>query len=143
MATRTSITESIGIPEILDLIHDCWFDVDEIEFDRGMAEIVIPFRRRLREHARVVRGIWPFRRREIPIVRAYLRIHHVEDYHLSDTNRVGMYDFNDLEYHERSGRLRITTGIPMDLEVKVRSLQLSVEITDNVVDVSSSSALLG
>jgi hypothetical protein len=142
MAKRVSITEPSQIPAALDLIHDCWFETEDVELDHGTGEMVIPFQYPLREQARSTGGMWPFKKQVTPIVRASLRIHGVDDYHLEDSSGVGRYDFNDLEYDAASRRLRITTGIPMGFEIKVRSFGLTVDVLDEIVDVRRASSLL-
>ena len=137
VAKRILITNSARIPEILDLIHDCWFDTDKIEFDREESELLIPFERAAQEPGIFRGGILPFGRRNSSMVLAYLRIRHVENYHLNDLEGLGTYDFNEIHYDENSSRLRITTGVPLEFEVKVKRFELEVEVTEDLTDPTS------
>jgi hypothetical protein len=132
MSERLSFTEPSRIPEVVEIIHDAWFDADQIRFDRTKEELVIPFRCRSRERKKG-NSVWSFQRGTARIVQCYLRIHHVQAYQIVDENRVGLYDFDELRYDAKSGRVVITTGVPIRLEIIVQSFGLTVEITEQPV----------
>lgn len=108
---------------LIDGIHDRWFDPAEIVFSKERATITIPF---------VDRTGSPFASRSTQrseSVRPFglLTICHVSDYKIRDTEKVGLYDFNRFSYDAQSGRLRMLTGIPIEIEIIVTQFTLAFE----------------
>jgi hypothetical protein len=121
-----SINDRIQIPIIDDVIHDAWFDVSNIKFDSNTSVLSIEFERELREESTVVEKNWIMEKIEVPLVRCFLNIFHVESYKIDDTERVGYYDFTTLEYNSDLGCISIITGTPIGIEIKVRDFEVSV-----------------
>lgn len=133
MATTVSVTDPAKLAPLLDLVHDRWFEAAAVTFDPQSGELRIPFLFEVSEDARVLRDWIVVRRLEAPVVAAVLRIGWVVSYRVEDDEKVGKYDINTIEYDPRASRVRITTGIPMQLEANVERFAVSVEVTDEVV----------
>lgn len=94
---------------VADLIHDCWFDLEAIVATDS--QLVIPLeRQRGRTH-----------------VKSRLTLEHVARHTITDSERVGRYDFNKFTYDEASRALRLLTGIPLEFIVTVDKLSVRLE----------------
>jgi hypothetical protein len=104
------------------LIHDYWFNVEEILFDRpahdGASSTGL---------AGVFRGV------EAPYYQYFLKIYHVRAWHVEDRQHVELYDFNEVVYEPDAKLVKITTGIPIHLAAEVKELDIRVEQTGRMV----------
>jgi hypothetical protein len=105
-------------PESLDelqcLIHDPWFDVDQIRLDGST--LTIPF------------AAGDTSRADRVVIDSRLRIDHVRDYELEDTQQVGLCNFNEIRFDAGTQRVVITTGVPLTFVADVAHLEIAVEI---------------
>lgn len=133
MGVEVRITRGSELRRINEIIHDYWFDLDDVMFDEPASMLEIRFSRpSLRTDLPASRWLL-LRRVEVPYVESFLRIHHARGWALEDTERIGSYDFNELRFDERKQRIQITTGVPLSLSVDVARLEVSVFVTDHVV----------
>lgn len=119
MRTITA-TEPSALDVVTDVIHDAWFDVDEVTFEDGQVRVPFTVRRAI------------FRSAEPDAPRSSLLIRHVTALDLEDTQGIGRYDFNRLRFDENAGRLSIDSGIPLRFEMLVEDLEVSVLFGDPV-----------
>ena len=96
-----SIKDPGEIPAVVEVIHDCWFDADDISLDPATSTLSIKFNRELYERSEVVGRRLFLKKVEVPLVECLLKIRHVKSYRVNDTERVGTYNFNDIEYDPR------------------------------------------
>lgn len=113
MGLSIAIDDLHDMALITDAIHDRWFDPDRIVFHQQQSALEFPFTRRR----------W---RADPPEVACCLRIDHVESYEIDDSERVGGYDFNKLVYDSEKREIRVLTGVPIDIRVKVKRLGVRV-----------------
>ena len=73
------------------------------------------------------------KRTRIPLRRAELTIFGVTAIHVNDTERVGEYDFNRLRYDATRGLLIVDTNVPLELSARVRSVEVWVDASDDVI----------
>jgi hypothetical protein len=135
LCKRTYIDRPDEIDKISDLIHDCLFDLDNVKFDAEQSCLNIEFRRPDPDKVKVVGGFWILKNVELPIVQSFLNIHQVADVSINDPVRIGTYMLTDLEYSERDRTLSIICAQPLEIKVKVKALEISVEETDEIVEV--------
>ena len=128
--TSISIKDPNQIPSIDDVIHDSWFDVSNIEFDSKTSVLSIEFERQLKDESTVVEKNWMMKKIEVPLVQCFLKFFHVESYEIDDTERVGSYDFTNLEYNSDLRCISVITGTPIGIEIKVRDFEVSVVETN-------------
>jgi len=114
------------------LIHDYWFNVEEILFDPQLGVVTIPFERPAHDGASSVGWAGVFRRVEVPYYQYFLKIHHVRAWYVDDRQRVELYDFNEVVYEPDAKLVKITTGIPIHLAAEVNELDISVGQTDRI-----------
>lgn len=129
-----SIKNPEQISDIVNIIHDCWFDVDDIVYDPEASVLSLKFKREMPRRSRVLKEGLLTKRLEVPIVECFLRIHHVKSYRIKDTEHVGLYNFNELEYDPNLKHINITTGVPIDIIISVERFEVSVEETDKVIE---------
>jgi hypothetical protein len=134
MPKRTVVKDPSDLPRIVDIIHDCWFDLGRIQFDAGDSALTIPFRRERSHEGSRLRWSDFFSRARGRGFECFLRIGQVDSYSVVDTQKVRIYDFNELTYDPETKRIRITTGVPLEMSVTVKDLDVSVEETDKVVE---------
>lgn len=131
----THIKRPEDIDQISDMIHDCLFDLDDVKLDDEQSCLRIKFRRPDPSKARVHKGIWLLKEVELPIVQCFLNIHQVEACSINDPVRIGTYMLIDLEYNQNNKQLSIISAQPLEIEVTVKAFEISVEETDEIVQV--------
>lgn len=129
-----SINDPNQIPDIVKLIHDCFFSLDDITFDSINLVYSIKFTRQDYKKSSLLWKLWFLKKWQIPSIESIFKIHHVESYSVKDPTRVGKYNFIDLEYDQGSRRIKIITGIPINIELIVTKFEVAVEDTGKIVD---------
>ena len=127
-ARRTS-----ELNEIVDLLHDLRFDLDLVQNINGT--VTIPFSVPLHDSITLGKRGFLLRPYSIPVVATTLTVGNVISVAIKDTERVGFYDFNIFRFDEKRCRLVIKTGIPLSFEINVGTLEVTLELSDEVVDV--------
>jgi hypothetical protein len=115
------------------LIHDYWFNVEEILFDPQLGVVTIPFERPAHDGASSTGLAGVFRGVEAPYYQYFLKIYHVRAWHVEDRQHVELYDFNEVVYEPDAKLVKITTGIPIHLAAEVKELDIRVEQTGRMV----------
>lgn len=115
------------IDAVNDIIHDCWFDVDDVSFDASASRLSIPFDYELPGAVakKLLRQGYTVGRRRSGL----LCVNSALSYVLHDTQRIGRYDFNRIQYEPAQGVVRIETNIPLILVIHVGTLEVTVEIS--------------
>jgi hypothetical protein len=117
------------LEEVTGEIHDAFFDIDDVVFDRDLAQVVIPFRRWSYDEARRVKqgrlgSTW-----EAPWYRWFLRVERVETFELKDEAQIGDADFGYLSYDEQTRALTIQCNTPVTISLQVAALAVTIEET--------------
>jgi hypothetical protein len=128
--------------EINGWIHDAWFCVSGIEYDMQASRAEIPFVYEVLDAKRRVGGRW-LKVFEVPKVAATLTVENVVETQVGDDQGIDCYDFNVLKYDEQRGRLTFETGIPNEMWMAVRELDLRLEITSREVGFDRRRSLFG
>jgi len=124
MSQQVCITDPCHLPDVLDIIHDQWFEVQDIRFDEDHALVLIPFDR---VEDTPPKKLLSFGRSSVSdTVPWVLEIRQAKRFDLHDTEQVGLYDFNEILYEPEKQLITITTGIPLDFTVEVSAFDLSV-----------------
>jgi hypothetical protein len=103
---------------IVDVIHDWWFDLDKIRFDPDTSTLSIPFSEQIDDDHKT--------ESKNTKENLLLQIKHVQKYQINDTEKIGTYDFNEIEYDEDKNRLNITTGVPLGFEIYISGFEIIV-----------------
>ena len=128
---------------ILDIIHDCWFDIGDINYYPEESLLEIKFERELVCEGVLEGGGIFFKRVRIPTIECLLRFYHVRNFVINDTEQVGRYDLTGIEYQADLKRLFINTGIPLDIMLEVEQFEVVVEETDRVIRTRTRCSLFG
>ena len=129
MSTTIRATTSEQLSDINDVIHDYWFNVEDISYSPEDRQLRIRFLRPpLIEHRPRARGWGLFRTSSPSNVEAVLHIRFVKDWVCRESEGIGSYDFNVVRFSESDGRVSITTGVPLELHAAVDQLDVSVEV---------------
>ena len=134
MAGRITIQDPVRMFDIVNMIHDNFFSVDDIMFEPDSSSLRIKFKRSVIDPDSVKGKFWFLRKYKQIYFESYLTVHHVETYEVHDFEKVGEYDFNTIQYDSTGGIVTILTGIPIDIRIKVSQFKLSVELTDNEIE---------
>lgn len=126
------VADPARIDAVGPYIHDCWFDLADLERTSGGSVLSIPYARR-GSQAEPARRFWRPRRSKAPLYRWWLRFDAVRDVHLVDTEEIGSYDFNKLVYDSAASRIRVLTNIPLQLDIEVEKVRVIVECSGLVV----------
>lgn len=129
--TYTKADEAI---EIVDKIHDCRFELDEIKYDQYKKILSIQFEMEIYDNATIEKKFLFFKKIITPVNKCFLKINHVKQYEIRDNAQIGRYDFNEVKIDEFRGTVLITSGFPLEIEIDVEKVNIDLEITDEVVD---------
>ena len=140
---RVSAYDEAALAEVEGGIHDWFFDLADVRYDRAARQVLIPFRRWSYEQARRLppsrRGLlWSALGRlspkwEAPWHRWFLRMERVTDFTIRDEAQIGTADFNTISYDSRKQSLTIECSIPVTMRFKVEGLAVHLEETDEVL----------
>jgi len=114
------VTNPQEIGKLIDLIHDEYFEVNDIEYHRQQGVVEIPYRRLFHNGPRRIVHNWLFYIvQEVDVIRAEMRIHHVEEFKVNDPDKIDTYSFNDVDYDPDSSTLLLDSNTNLELRMKV------------------------
>lgn len=134
MPSETRVTNARDLEAVTRLIHDHWFEVADTSFDSARRALRVKFRRPSETGERTIRRVLFFRRVRVPVTEWWLEIRNVESHTIRETERIGRYDFNELQFSEPDRTLTVKTGVPLDFRVVVGELDIAVGDTGKVVE---------
>jgi hypothetical protein len=111
-----TITSATQLGDLLNLVHDRWFNVEQVVSDKKQKTVALHLERK---KANLKDGSKDGIR---------LLIKNVEALTVHDTEKVRDYDVNEVKFDAANGRVVITGGIPIIIEVKVTAL--NIELVD-------------
>lgn len=107
-----TITSANQLGELLNLVHDRWFNVERVALDKERKTVAMDLED---NKANLAKGSKDGIR---------LLIKNAEALTVNDTEKVRDYDLNEIKFDAAGGRLIITGGIPITIEVKVTALSI-------------------
>ncbi len=108
-----SIDNFSQINNVLDLVHDCWFDIEKIQFSEQDSILKLFFEEK---------KLFKFGKKKTGV----LKVKNVISYKIKESEYVGIYDINRIGFDEKNKTLFIITGIPLNFFIKVSSFNISV-----------------
>lgn len=106
------ITSANQLGDLLNLVHDRWFDAEGVALDKERKTVAIHLEAKKADLAQGSKdGI-------------RLLIKNAEALTINDTEKVRDYDLNEIKFDGVSGCVIITGGIPITIEVKVTALDI-------------------
>jgi hypothetical protein len=118
MTWPDEFTDPNALDELHLIIHDRWFDADALQFAAGIVRI--PF---------ASKPVWRASKAKIDSI---LEVHHAREYHIVDTEQVGLYDFQEILFDPSARRVIVTAHIPLKLEIDVDAFKLVVRPVQHV-----------
>ena len=109
------------LAEMTDVIHDRWIDLDTFRFDKGSRRVTFDLIEE-EEYYRARKG-----GRFVIDAKQKLIIENAISMNIEDTERIGRYDLNRIEFDEDAGILRLLTNVPLVAEIRVSSIDVFVE----------------
>lgn len=88
---------------VLDLVHDRWFDLTEVSFDKERGDVCIFLGEQRRGSCKD----------------RQLQIKGVLDFEVKDEAKIGRYDLADIEIDSSSSSIRIKSGFPLVISMKM------------------------
>lgn len=134
MTTQVHVTDPRQLDAINRLIHDHWFSVDDVVFRPDEQRLTVKFFRPASAGAETIQHILFLRRVRVPIAEWWLEVAAVESFTLQETEGVGRYDFNEIEYSDPGHTLTVKTSIPLVFWMVVQQLDVTVRETAKVVE---------
>ena len=123
------VTNPQEIGKLISLIHDEYFDVNDIKYHREQGIVEIPYRRIFHKGPRRTVCNWLFYIvQEVDVIRAKMLIHHVEEFKVNDPDKIGTYSFNDVDYDPDSSTLLLDSNTNLEFRMKVS--QILIESQD-------------
>ena len=117
------ITNTEHLDELIGLMHDEYFNLNDIKHIRDQQLVEIPYRRMFHGGpCRVIRKIFGIKRIEVELIRSLLIIRNVKDYSYDDRARIGTYSFNTIEYNNNN--LQIICCEDLELNMVVSGLEI-------------------
>lgn len=93
------VTNDGMLDSIIGLIHDEFFELDDLSFSKDQGVITIPYRRVFHGNTgRLIRNWLICRTYEIDVIRSILTIRNVYEYEVDDRSHIGTYSFNTMLY---------------------------------------------
>lgn len=132
-----TIKEPKAIKDILYLIHDEWFDKNDIRFNQQTSLLQIKFRRINKSDKKIEKSLFVIKKITCPIIESFLIIEDVLNYVIDDKADIGLYDFDTIEYDEKKKKITINSNFPMKIIIKVKQFSVTIKDTNTVVDFKS------
>lgn len=126
MSGNFRVTAAQDLDVVNDLIHDHWFNVDDVAFDEATRTLHIKFQRPPAERTDTGRHT------KGPPTQWVLEIARVLSYKLEESEGIGRYDFNVLKYTAADAKLAITAGIPLVFEAIIDGIEILVRENETV-----------
>jgi hypothetical protein len=93
------VTSADELGPLIGLIHDEYFDLDDVSFFKDRGLVTIPYRRIFHGHTgRMIRNWLICRTYEVDVIRSVLTIRNVEEYTFDDRSHIGTYSFNTVSH---------------------------------------------
>jgi len=110
-----TINHTKELNKITSLVHDSWFDIDQV----------------IKDHKDGVIRIYFYKTSKLAVDEmnrfASINIKNVQRLEVKDTEKIGYYDFNEIKYLEQEKCLMITTGVPIGIKIYIGPLEIILE----------------
>ena len=131
---RKQIFTENEIDKLIALIHDQEFDVGKIKFNKQSKLLIIEFKNRWWDKAKIITNFLFFKKKAIPISNAVLLIYNVTRYEVKDSERIGIYEFNTVNYAQNSKEINIIAEPNLSMKIFVDSFLIELEVDKAVID---------
>lgn len=121
------IAETNQFNELIELVHDEYFELADVKYTAEQNMVQIPYRRIFHEGPlRLIRNLFILKTYEVDVIRSVLTIRNVKKLDIQDTAQIGTYSFNTIFYKDNDLYFRCEPG----LELKMMVSQIAIESRD-------------
>jgi hypothetical protein len=117
--TRLVIEDASDLHVALDHLHDRWFDLEAVVFDRARMDVTFPY---------WSNPGWRFPRdRSTGVPKPFdqvMTVLHVHDYVVSDSEHIAVYSFNDMKFADGSLTIRADPKVTIQMPVERLEIRL-------------------
>jgi len=118
MSSELHIQDAERIGDLVEVLHDEWLNVEGIIFDQPNSTLRVPFFPAMQSSGFFSRASSASEPSQ------WLDIMHVQRYTLEDTEKVGLYDLNEIQYDPIRQSISLTTGTPLTFVITVNRFEL-------------------
>lgn len=124
-----NIADPCELDRITEIIHDCWFNADDIENENGIFKIKIAV-----DSVPIIvkKKFFVFKQYETKEIECVLCIYGVNFYDFDDRHRIGPHCFNEIKYNSNDGTLLLLAE-PLTITINAAYFKVSLTITDKIV----------
>lgn len=120
------------IGKLTSLIHDEYFEVNDVKYRREQGIVEIPYRRIFHNGPRRTVRDWLFYKvQEVDVIRAKMLIHHVEEFMVDDPdkdqNTRGTFAFSGVVYDPDNSMLWVESDTNLELTMKISHILIESE----------------
>lgn len=124
--------------DILVLLHDQDFDLEDIVFDKSLQTLKIKFRCELVQERKLLKKYFLVKEYSVPIAEAFLIIGNVLSYELIDEAQIGSGMLNEYSFLEDQGKMLIdATYVQLIVETTNPQIECEYTITGEQIIVRS------
>lgn len=113
-AMKTVVFDRYDRDAIADMIHDRFFDVESISWDRVRQCIEVSY----------------FKDDACKTIGGKILFKHVIDMKLVDTENIRYYDLNFINWDEEKNKIELVTNIPLTFEITATEFEMTIMILD-------------
>ena len=130
------ITNAAQLDELVGLIHDEYFELDDISYQKNLQVIQIPYRRIFHGGPRrLIKKRLLFKTFEVDVVRSLITVRNVKDYTFKDRAKIGTYSFNIVTYLNNNLQFDCCENLQLNIKVS------GISIESNDIEVKGKSKL--
>lgn len=99
---------------IADMVHDRFFDVESIRWDKDGQYLEVSY----------------FKNDDLKAIEGKITFKHVVDMKLIDTEKIRYYDWNFINWNEKEKQIEFVTNIPLTFEITATKFEMAIMILD-------------
>jgi hypothetical protein len=112
-----------NLKNINRIIHDEYFELRDIIYNKNDKSVTIPYRRIFHEGPRKsIFNLLIFKLQEVDVIRSLLTIRNVTKFITKDIARIGTYSFNNIIV--KDGKLTITCNEPLEISMDISKIDI-------------------
>ena len=127
--TSINISRTCDLDIINDLLHDHYFDIDQIDDKSDVFELVVV----IPGAAELIGKFLIFKQFEVQERESILKIGNVKSCKIVDTQKIGSYGFNKIMFNPDTCSFIIYAEPMVTITIDVESFDVSLLITDKIV----------
>lgn len=116
--TNLDITSPDQLQKLEGIVHDEYFELDDVDFQRDKSIVEIPYRRIFHDGpSKIISNRILYKVCEVDVVRAVLITHNVGEFSIQDSARIGTYSFNSISYDGHTVKIACDPSLELTIEV--------------------------